>query len=386
VDKYLEELKEIKERSEAIKEELKSIEDKKVEMRSEANAEGITVERIDELTKEADELNERSKELNAELTELEARSEAIKEEKSKIKVEKEIRQMTTTKTDVELRAESLMNTGTMEMRAILSTGQIATPTAVGGVNGLAEIGVGIVDDVKAVALTGNGAYKVAYKATNAAAAAVTDGQAISSTEPTFGVVTINPAEWGTLDTISNQVKKVSPLSYEAEVEASALIALREYASGKIIEAVQASDLAGEITQAIDKDYLTGLLLSYTSIAGKGEVVLYLNQTDLKALGAVRGTNEKRRLFDITFDPGTTKSGIISENGMACKFRVIDKLATGTQLFGQPKTIEMPMWDGYQIDTDEGGKYFEANMIAVRGLQTANADLCAKHGMYVVSNS
>lgn len=386
MDKYLEELKEIKERSEAIKVELKGIEDRKVEMRSEANAEGITTERIDELTKEADELNERSKELNAELAELEARSEAIKEEKSKIKVEKEIRQMTTTKTDVELRAESLMNTGTMEMKALLSTGQIATPTAVGGVNGLAEVGAGIVDDVKAVALTGNGAYKVAYKATNAAAAAVTDGQPISSTAPTFGVVTINPAEWGTLDTISNQVKKVSPLAYEAEVEASALIALREYASDKIIGAVQASDLKGTITQAIDKDYLTGLLLSYTSIAGKGEVVLYLNQTDLKALGAVRGTNEKRRLFDITFDPGTTKSGVISENGMACKFRVIDKLTTGTQLFGQPKTIEMPMWDGYKIDTDEGGKYFEANMIAVRGLQTANADLCAKNGMYVVSNA
>lgn len=386
MDKYLEELKEIKERSEAIKEELKSIEDRKVEMRSEANAEGITTERIDELTKEADELNERSKELNTELTELDARSEVIKEEKSKIKVEKEIRQMSTVKTDVELRAESLMNTGKMEMKALLSTGQIATPTAVGGINGLAEIGVGIVDDVKAVALTGNGAYKVGYKATNAAAAAVTDGQPISSTEPTFGVVTINPAEWGTLDTISNQVKKVSPLAYEAEVEASALIALREYASDTIIEKVQASDLKGTITQAIDKDYLTGLLLSYTSIAGKGEVVLYLNQTDLKALGAVRGTNEKRRLFDITFDQGTTKSGVISENGMACKFRVIDKLTTGTQLFGQPKTIEMPMWDGYKIDTDEGGKYFEANMIAVRGLQTANADLCAKNGMYVVSNA
>lgn len=386
MDKYLEELKEIKERSEAIKKELKSIEDRKVEMRSEANTEGITTERIDELTKEADELNERSKELNTELTELDARSEVIKEEKSKIKVEKEIRQMSTVKTDVELRAESLMNTGKMEMKALLSTGQIATPTAVGGINGLAEIGVGIVDDVKAVALTGNGAYKVGYKATNAAAAAVTDGQPISSTAPTFGVVTINPAEWGTLDTISNQVKKVSPLAYEAEVEASALIALREYASDTIIEKVQASDLKGTITQAIDKDYLTGLLLSYTSIAGKGEVVLYLNQTDLKALGAVRGTNEKRRLFDITFDQGTTKSGVISENGMACKFRVIDKLTTGTQLFGQPKTIEMPMWDGYKIDTDEGGKYFEANMIAVRGLQTANADLCAKNGMYVVSNA
>ena len=104
--------------------------------------------------------------------------------------------MSTVKTDVELRAESLMNTGKMEMKALLSTGQIATPTAVGGVNGLAEIGVGIVDDVKAVALTGNGSYKVAYKATNGAAAAVTDGQPISSTEPTFGVVTINSQQNG----------------------------------------------------------------------------------------------------------------------------------------------------------------------------------------------
>ena len=64
-------------------------------------------------------------------------------------------------------------------------------------------------------LAGEASYEYGerYKATNAAAAAVTDGQPISSTEPTFGVVTINPAEWGTLDTISNQVKKVSPMAY-----------------------------------------------------------------------------------------------------------------------------------------------------------------------------
>jgi hypothetical protein len=60
------------------------------------------------------------------------------------------------------------------------------------------------------------------------------------------------------------------------------------------------------------------------------------------------------------------------------------LTDGTQLFGQPQTIEMPMWDGYEISTDEGGEYFAKNLIAVKGLQTAGVDLCAYHGMQVVT--
>lgn len=286
----------------------------------------------------------------------------------------------------EERAQKLMDTGKMEVRALLSTGTIAKPTKVDGINGLPEAENSIVDDVHAVPLTGTGAYTVAYKDTEAAAADVTDGEAIGGTGATFKYVTINPAEWGVFDEISNQVKKVSPLAYETEVRNSALISLRTEAADKIVKAILASTLLGAVTVAIDKDYLRTLTLNFKAIPGKGAPKLYLNRSDLVKVGAIRGTNEKKALYEIAFDPGTTNSGTITEGGLAVKFAVIDSLAEGTQLFGQPQTVEMPMWDNYSIETDEGGEFFKTNMVGIRGIQTANADLCAKNGMVKVTNA
>ena len=263
----------------------------------------------------------------------------------------------------EKRADNLIKNGKLETRALLSTGTIAKPTKVDGISDLAEVGIGIIDDVHAVPLTGNGAYTVAYKKTEATAADVTDGNVIGGTGSTYGTVTINPAEWGTLDTVSNQVKKMSPLSYLSEVERSALLALRIEACAKITAAV--------------------LVLGFRSVRGKGGVKLYINQEDLMTLGKIRGTNEKKALYEIKYDAGTNVSGVISEGGVAVPFRIVDELTTGTQLFGQPGSIDMPMWDKYQIATDEGGEYFSKNLIAVRGIQTANADLVAYHGMQII---
>ena len=292
-----------------------------------------------------------------------------------------------TMTEMEKRAQSFVETGKTEIKSVLSTGTIAKPTKVDGINGLADIASDIVDDVKAVPLTGNGAYTVAYKATDATAADVTDGSTIGGTASTFNVVTINPSEWGVLDTVSNQVKKMTAVNYLDAVEDAAVIALRAKASAKIVAAVLASSLAESKTGvALDDKYIRKLVLGFRAIKGKGEVVLYLTQADLATLGAVRGTNEKKPVYDIAFDAGTTLSGIIRDGGTAVKFRINDSLTTGTQLFGQPMTIEMPMWDGYEISTDEGGNYFAANLIAVRGLQTAGADLCAYHGMQIVAQA
>ena len=285
----------------------------------------------------------------------------------------------------EKRADNLIKTGKIETRALLSTGTIAKPTKVDGISDLAEVGIGIIDDVHAVPLTGNGAYTVAYKKTEATAADVTDGNAIGGTGSTYGTVTINPAEWGTLDTVSNQVKKMSPLSYLSEVERSALLALRIEACAKITAAVLASSLVEKkYSVALDQDFLRNLVLGFRSVRGKGGVKLYINQADLMTLGKVRGTNEKKALYEITYDAGTNVSGVISEGGVAVPFRIVDELTTGTQLFGQPGSIDMPMWDKYQIATDEGGEYFSKNLIAVRGIQTANADVVAYHGMQIIN--
>ena len=180
---------------------------------------------------------------------------------------------------------------------------------------------------------------------------------------------------------------MTPVNYLAAVETSALIALRAKASDKIVAAVKASALVEKRTGvALDADFLKNLVLGYRAIKTKGAVVLYIAQADLLALGKVRGAQEKKALYDITFDDGSTTSGTIKEGGMAVRFRVLDQLATGEQLFGQPGAIDMPMWDNYEIKTDEGGKYFENNQIGVRGLQTAGADLVAYHGMQYITQA
>lgn len=287
----------------------------------------------------------------------------------------------------EQRAEAFARSGKMEMRALLSTGTIAKPVNTGtDIAGLGEVGYSIVDDVKAVATTGTGTWVEPYKVTDATAEDVTDGSAIGGTGATFNYVSISPKEWGVLDEISNQVRKMTPVNYEQAIRNSALVALHAIAAKKIISAIAASSLAQKVEHALDATYIRSLVLGFRSIAGKGGVKLYIAQEDLATLGAVRGTNEKKPVFEIEFDAGTTTSGTIKDGGTAVQFRVLDGLEKGTQYFGQPQTVVMPMWDSYAIETDEGGDYFKRNVMGIRGLQTANVDLCAKYGMQVVTQS
>lgn len=285
------------------------------------------------------------------------------------------------------RANAFVSSGKTQMRALLSSGTIAKPTNVGtDIAGLGEVGNSIVDDVRAVALSGTGAWVEPYKDTEASAADVTDGSQIAGTGATFKYVEISPKEWGVLDEISNQVKKLSPVDYLTAIEKSALIALREKAAATIIAAIGASTLAQKKTYALDATFIRSLVLGYRSIAGKGNVKLYISQEDLATLGAVRGTSEKKPVYEIEFDAGTTTSGTIKDGGTAVQFRVLDGLEKGKQYFGQPQNVVMPMWDNYQIETDQGGDYFKRNVMGIRGLQTANVDLCAKNGMQIVSQT
>lgn len=344
-----------------------------------------TPEEIDKATEEKRALLERQKELK----ELETRKQAALDLQNGVAEGKvvEERGKENMENVMEKRAKAFVESGKMETRAVLATGKIATPTKTGGVNDLAAVAADIVDDVHAIPLTGSGAWVVGYKKTNASADDVTDGEAISGTGSTYDYVTISPDEWGVVDQVSNQVKKMTPVNYLNAVEESALIGLRVKASDKIVKAIKASALVEKRTGiALDADFLKNLVLGFRAIKTKGAVALYLAQADLLALGKVRGSNEKKALYDIIFDEGTTTSGTIKEGGMAVRFRVLDQLAAGEQLFGQPGAVDMPMWDNYEIKTDEGGKYFEKNQIGVRGLQTANADLVAWHGMQHITQA
>ena len=350
-------------------ERLKEIEAKRAELNTEANSAEVTETRLAEITTEAESLNRE---------EMEVRAAMALENNNSAPV---------ATPETENRANEFVRTGRMVMETRQLTGHIAKPTQVGGINGMAVSAADIVDDVHAFVLNGVGTWRAAYQATGAAAAAVTEGQAVGGTGATFNYVDINPAEWGILDEISKQVKKQSPLDYQGAIEDSAVSALRDFASAKILAAVQASSLKQAIfSRALDQNFLRNTVLGFRPIKGKGACKLYISQADLATLGAVRGTNEKKALYEITFDNETNTSGTIKEGGMAAAFRILDGLTAGTQLYGQPATIDMPMWGNYAVETDEGGDYFKRNMIGIKGTQTANADLVAKNGMQVIKQA
>ncbi len=301
---------------------------------------------------------------------------------------------TPTVSAVESRANDFVANNSMKIpmfvegRSVLvSSGKLALPKAAyEQVGELPNTVCSIVDDVEAIDATGTGSWDFAYRKTDAAAAAVTEGSAVAGTPGTFDHVTIAPAAWGILDEVSNQVKKMTPVAYEQSVRNNAYLALRREARNKIVAAVTASTLAEAVTgMALDATYIRKLVLGYDgdeTVAGNAK--LYINKADLQTLGAVRGTNEKKAVYDIEFtDPN---NGTIKDGGMVVPFSICAALTTGTQLYGNPRTIKMLMWDNYEVTTDDGGDYFKRNMLGVRGLQTAGADLTVWHGMQKITQA
>ena len=135
--------------------------------------------------------------------------------------------------DVEERANVFASTGKLkignvETRAtLLSGGQIATPTNVGGINEPGLQVSSIVDMVTVEDMTGIGSYKEAYIDSWQTADAAIEGTASAATDPAFKTVQINPFLLDTLTYVSREIRKQTPLQYEEKVRQGALIALRK---------------------------------------------------------------------------------------------------------------------------------------------------------------
>ena len=79
-------------------------------------------------------------------------------------------------------------------------------------------------------------------------------------------------------------------------------------------------------EEVGPDLLTDLMFVYGGDEELGgNCRLYLNKKDLQALGKLRGTNEKRRLFDIVPDAGNPNTGIIREGGTIVPYSISSKL-------------------------------------------------------------
>lgn len=292
-------------------------------------------------------------------------------------------------------ASHKMTIDNKEARAavLVGGGTIAQPVGVSGINGTFPAVSSIVDMVKIVdASNMGGGYKIAYQITDAAAAKHTEGGDIAESEPTFGLLTVTAEDVALVSYISNKVRRQSPLTYEQKVRESAMTALRRHASKKIVDALAASTIteALEIT-AIDATTLRKIALTLGGDeAVVGSAVLMLNKADLIAFGDVRGTNEKKAVYEITPDASNPNTGIIKDGGLSVKYVInnncpaLSGAGTGKCMFyGNPQAIELPLFGDYEVATSEDYK-FGQDMLTVRGTASMGAAMGIYKGFVAVA--
>ena len=264
----------------------------------------------------------------------------------------------------------------------IAGGTLVQPTKIDGINDIPGAKVSsIIDLVKIVNCVGMGSHRIAYVDSDAAAAAnQTEGQAAAAaTLGTFAFVDIRPESVAVLDYITKQAKKQTTLQYAAKVKEQAMLALRRKAAQIVTAALTESELVKTVAgAAIDAKTLRTITMNYgddESIIGGATLVL--NKSDLLAFGDVRGTNEKKALYEITPD-ASGNTGVIREGGLSVRYILNSNVPAGTLYYGNLQSLELDLFSDYEIKVSEDFA-FDKLMDTIRGDVELGAGVTVKHG-------
>lgn len=378
---------------------LKEIEERLSAIAKEVDADGADLEA---LSREADELKE---ERDAIVAKEEKRQSILsKIAEGTVGTPSAMQTPAITESEEQRNAVEFVKSNRMTMDAptmrsvLLSGGTLATPTKVSGINDLPGTPCSIVDMVTVEDCTGMSADKVALVTVDSSASANTEGSAATGSEPTFAYVSITPATYSLVSYVSNEIQRQSPLNYADKVRASAVKALRRKAAAVITTAAITSTHGTEIIAAsVGATTLRDIVLSYGAdeeVVGNG--VLFLNKTDLIAFGDVRGTNEKKAVYEITPDAGNPNVGIIRDGGLSVKYCINPNCTalTGTtntsttatlptMFYGVPSALKLDLFGPMEVKASEDYKFAE-DLLAVLGKASFGAGLVVKGGVVKVS--
>lgn len=262
----------------------------------------------------------------------------------------------------------------------------------------------LIDMITVTDCTGIGTYTVPIMTAGLTAGATTEGTAPTAGDITVSTVSMTPTAFNVLSYVSKMLKKQTPVAYETKVVQAARTALRKKASKVIVDAIYAqaaesglcttNEKAKDATNGkkIDEKTLRDIVMNYGGDEGVGNGVLILNKTDLIAFGDVRGTNEKKAVYEITPDAGNENTGTIKDGGLVVRY-VINSNCTAfsgnkgasqkTMIYGNPRFCEMAVWGDFEVSTSTEYKFAEG-LLAVLGECELDADVVAKNGFEVLT--
>ena len=398
------------------------------ELRS--RVETLEAEMIAAETKEArSQIGDTIKELRGEIAETETMIAGLDEPETPAPIDENLRQAIiggtnemrngTVKGNVqETRAKTLKDTSKFKMsgeetRSVLvSSGNIATPTEVGGISDPFSSVSSIVDMVRVEDMTGCGAYNEAYMKAWQEADAGTEGSAANNSDPTFAFAPMKPEIINVITYVSKEIRKQTPLQYLAKVQEGAAIALKKKLAGWIVGGTGTNSIYGiynavdtnsdsmiqayNKSSAIDDKTLRDIVFAYggdDNLFGGVGVVLVLNKKDLVAFGDVRSATTLQPVYEITPDGTNPNTGTIKDGGLIVKYVInadcaafVDAEATEngtpTMIVGDPKNYKVGLFGDYEIEVSQDYKFAEG-MLAVRGEALVAGNVIKGKGFVVV---
>ncbi|QUO37559.1 phage major capsid protein [Dysosmobacter sp. Marseille-Q4140] len=316
-------------------------------------------------------------------------------------------------------AKALFAPKPVEKAVTLATGTLAQPTGAGStIRDALGYGVGaIIDQVYVQDLTGMAAYLEPYvisepDAQGAKVSTAAGTVRTASADPTFGVAKISPYELTTTSYVDRNIARLTPANYYAKVFNMAMKAMRRdtvkmifngdgQATNDMFGIKTAKNVAGANifatlnVSAVNEDLLTELMFAYGGDEELGgNCRLYLNKKDLQAIGKIRGTNEKRRLYDIVPDAANPNIGTIREGGTIVPYSISKQLtalsestagaaAIQAMVYGDPRNYELGLFGDYTVRVDESIKGVE-RMLTILGDAMVGGNLIVDKGFVVAT--
>lgn len=173
--------------------------------------------------------------------------------------------------------------------------------------------------VKVVHMNGGESYKSAFLKTTGEGGVTTEGSAYTAAEPVFDYVEINKVKLTAYAEITEEISKLPNADYDASIQDSVLTALRRKKIQQIIEGSGTGEFVGIInasTKIIDdkqtkaiaslsESFLDDIIYHYGGDEDvEGDAYLIINKLTLGQLAKIRGTENKRKVFDIKVNGNT----------------------------------------------------------------------------------
>lgn len=288
----------------------------------------------------------------------------------------------------------------------VATGTLVQPQGAGANirDGFASQVSSLIDQVQTIDLTGLSSYEEPYVVSDMAAqgakVSTAAGTARTATDPTFAKAKITPYEVSVTSFVDRNLSRLNPADYAAKIQTMALRALRRKANALVVlgDGQSSPDMFGITTAkntagtaiyssvslgaAVTVDSLDQLVFGYggdEEVGGSAR--LLLTKANLKAIGALRGTNEKRRLYKITPDARNPNAGVIEDGGLIIPYTIVSSLGDNKLSYGDPYNYLLGLFGDYVIRVDESVKAVE-RMNAVLGDIMLGGNLVVDKGFVV----